>query len=214
MLVASILLGWCRGTATTTTSESTCLAVQVGPSTADPHEPDNHGSGVHWLSLVIFMGLALMFGLMLGMICGWKLHKRSLGKKVVVVVDQFSGVATSYYTSVRDAGSIRTALLHSGGQGAANVNAAGAAEGPVPTTTAEAAEGAAPASAHSDGRPGAPTPPTRSFFTTRTGKKFHSRRNCYGLRHSAGTFEAEECPADLTLCILCARAQLRPGTGA
>jgi hypothetical protein len=82
MLMASILLGWCRGTATTTTSEGMCLAVQVGPSTVDPHEPDNHGSGVHWLSLLIFMGLALMLGLVLGMICGWKLHKRSLrGKK-------------------------------------------------------------------------------------------------------------------------------------
>jgi hypothetical protein len=191
MLMASILLGWCRGTATTTTSESMCLAVQVGPSTADPHEPDNHGSGVHWLSLVIFMGLALMLGLMLGMICGWKLHKRSLRKKDMVVVEHI-------FISAPD-------------------EAAGAAEDPVPTTTeetAEAAEEAAPASAHSDGQPGAPTPPTRSFFTTRTGKKFHSRRNCYGLRHSAGTFEAEECPADLTLCILCARAQQGPGTGA
>ena len=191
MLMASILLGWCRGTTTTTTSDSMCLAVQVGPSTADPHEPDDHGSGVHWLSLVIFMGLALMLGLMLGMICGWKLHKRSLRKKGMVVVEHT-------FVSAPD-------------------EAAGAALDPVPTATeetTEAAEEAAPASAHSDGQTGAPTPPTRSFFTTRTGKKFHSRRNCYGLRHSAGTFEAEECPADLTPCILCARAHIRPGTGA
>jgi hypothetical protein len=73
--LAATLLGWCRGTTTTTTSEDMCLAVQVGPSTVALCEPDHHGSGVSWQSLLNFMGLALMLGLVLGMFCGWKLHK-------------------------------------------------------------------------------------------------------------------------------------------
>jgi hypothetical protein len=52
--------------------------------------------------------------------------------------------------------------------------------------------------------PGTPTPATRIFFTTRTGKKFHLRRNCSGLRNANSIFEASECPADLTSCSLCA----------
>jgi hypothetical protein len=46
--------------------------------------------------------------------------------------------------------------------------------------------------------------PPESFFITRTGKKFHLRRKCSGLRNAKSIFEVSQCPADLMPCDLCA----------
>ena len=75
--LAAVLLGWCRGTTTTTTFEDNCLAVQVNPSTVSLFEPERSGRvgrGVTWQSLLNFMALSIA----LGMYCGWKLHELCL----------------------------------------------------------------------------------------------------------------------------------------
>jgi hypothetical protein len=221
--LAITLLGWCRGATTTTTSESTCLAMQAGPSTVNPHELDNHGSGVHWLSLLIFMGMALVLGLMLGMICGWELQKY---KRDVVDANVTAGAAGAA-RAAEDSVLLAIATAERQVEERAKAHAAAAewwaralrntpSEGTAEATPALDEARAAWRShlASSAEQPGAPTPPTRTFFTTRTGKRFHLRRNCTGLKPSMGIFEADERPADLKPCILCARACFRPGTGA